>query len=111
MMLEEAIAKDISAAEAAGYGLFHGCVSGPQQGAMGIHYANGALVGDGAIDAQQPEALIYEDHNGQLRLVGVEYVVLAERHSGCPTEAFGMTGHKAKRPPEVTSASGGRAAR
>jgi hypothetical protein len=70
--------KDINAAQAAGYGLFHGCVSGQQQGAMGIHFVKGDLVGDGAIDAQQPEALIYEPRNGQLRLVGVEYVVLAD---------------------------------
>ena len=54
------------------------CVSGPNAGAMGVHYINGALVGDGAIDATQPEALIYQPKpNGQLRLVGVEYIVLA----------------------------------
>ena len=70
--------KDFGAAEAAGYGLFHGCVSGPQQGAMGIHFVKGDLVGDGAIDAQQPEALIYEQRGDQLRLVGVEYVVFAD---------------------------------
>lgn len=70
--------KDVKAAEDAGYGLFHGCVSGPQEGAMGIHFVNGDLVGDGEIDASQPEALIYELRNGHLRLVGVEYVVIAE---------------------------------
>ena len=69
--------KDVQAAEAAGYGLFHGCVSGPQEGAMGVHYANPALVGDGALDATRPEALLYEPKDGELRLVGVEYVVLA----------------------------------
>jgi len=26
---------------------------------MGFHYVNGDLVGDGVIDAQRPEALIY----------------------------------------------------
>lgn len=35
--------KDVAAAESAGYGLFHGCVSGPQVGAMGIHFVNGDL--------------------------------------------------------------------
>ena len=69
--------QDAAAAEAAGYGLFHGCVSGPQEGAMGIHLANGGLVGDGALDATAPEALLYEFRNGQMQLVGVEYVVLA----------------------------------
>src|SRR6266699_3032550 len=37
-----------------------GCVSGPDHGAMGIHYLNLALVGDGEIDELHPEALIYE---------------------------------------------------
>jgi hypothetical protein len=68
----------VQAAEAAGYGLFHGCVSGPQGGAMGIHYVNGDLVGDGELDASHPEALLYEAKNGKLDLVGVEYVVMAE---------------------------------
>ena len=67
---------DVNAAIGAGYGQFLGCVSGPDHGAMGIHYVNGKLVGDGVIDATQPEALIYEpSKNGQLRLVGVEYIV------------------------------------
>ena len=70
--------RNVDAAQAAGYGLFHGCVSGPQEGAMGIHYVNGDLVGDGEIDALHPEALIYEIRNGRLQLVGVEYVVIAE---------------------------------
>jgi len=42
---------------------------------MGIHYVNFPLVADGLIDAKQPEALIYEPSNGQLKLVGVEYIV------------------------------------
>jgi hypothetical protein len=70
--------KDVNAAKSAGYGLFHGYVSGPQEGAMGIHFVNGDLVGDGEIDASRPEALIYEIRNGRLQLVGVEYVVIAE---------------------------------
>ena len=39
--------QDVTAATAAGYALFLGCVSSPQGGAMGIHYVNGDLVGDG----------------------------------------------------------------
>jgi hypothetical protein len=66
---------DVNAAVAAGYGQFLGCVSGPDHGAMGIHYVNGSLVGDGVIDATRPEALIYEPSDGQLRLVGVEFIV------------------------------------
>ena len=51
---------DVNAATAAGYGPLFGCVTGPDRGAMGIHYVNGTLVGDGEIDGTKPEALIYE---------------------------------------------------
>jgi len=54
-----------------GYGPFLGCVSGPDHGAMGVHYVNGTLVGDGKIEVSTPEALIYENS----KLVGVEYIV------------------------------------
>jgi hypothetical protein len=70
--------RSVEAATAAGYALLHGCVSGPQEGAMGIHYANGNLVGDAALDPELPEALLYEVRNGKYELTGVEYVVLAE---------------------------------
>ena len=70
--------KNVSEAQAAGYGLFHGCVSGPQEGAMGIHLVNSDLVGDGALDPARPEALLYEYRNGQMQLNGVEYVVIAD---------------------------------
>lgn len=70
--------KDVKKAEAAGYALLHGCVSGPQEGAMGIHFANGGLVGDGELDAMHPEALLYEPKDGKLQLVGVEYIVIAD---------------------------------
>ena len=68
--------KDVRNAK--GYALLHGCVSGQQDGAMGIHFANASLVGDGALDAQHPEALLYEPSNGKLQLVAVEYVVIAD---------------------------------
>ena len=69
---------DVSAATSAGYGPFLGCVSGPDHGAMGVHYINLALYGDGEIDASRPEALIYEPDEIQMRLVGVEYIVDAQ---------------------------------
>jgi hypothetical protein len=44
-------------------------------GAMGIHYANQALVRDPAIDPEKPEILLYEPgDDGTLTLVGVEYM-------------------------------------
>lgn len=66
---------DVNAAGPAGYGPAFGCVSGPDHGAMGIHYVNGPLVGDGEIDASHPEALIYEPVGNRRRLVGVEFIV------------------------------------
>lgn len=61
-----------------GYGPALGCVSGPDAGAMGVHFINGDLVGDAVVEAEHPEALIYEFKNGGARLVGVEYIVLSE---------------------------------
>ena len=66
---------NVNMATAAGYGPFLGCVSGPDHGAMGIHYVNGDLVGDNEIDATKPEALIYEPTPDGLKLVGVEFIV------------------------------------
>ncbi len=68
---------DVRKAQAAGYGVFHGCVSGQQEGAMGVHFAKPSLV-DGAVDLGQPEALLYEPKGDEMELVGVEYVVIAE---------------------------------
>jgi len=66
---------DVNNAGPAGYKPAFGCVTGPDHGAMGIHYVNGDLVGDGKIQLDHPEALIYEPVGGKRRLVGVEYIV------------------------------------
>jgi hypothetical protein len=42
--------KDVAEAEREGYALQFGCVSGPDQGAMGLHFINMELVGKGVID-------------------------------------------------------------
>jgi len=81
--------KEVSAAEKAGYALAFGCVSGPDSGAMGLHYVNMPLVMDGQIDAARPEIILYEPvENGALRLVGADYLVLADAwdktHSSAP---------------------------
>src|SRR6185437_10187603 len=68
---------DVNAATSAGYGPFLGCVSGSDHGAMGVHYVNGDLAGDGEIDVSKPEALIYEPSDEGMRLVGVEFVLFA----------------------------------
>jgi hypothetical protein len=66
---------DVNAATAAGYQPLFGCVSGPDHGAMGVHYIDLSLYGDGEIDASRPEAIIYEPWENGLRLVGAEYIV------------------------------------
>jgi len=79
---------DVNAAGPAGYEPVFGCVSGPDHGAMAIHYVNGALVGDGEIEVRSPEALIYEPVGNKRRLVGVEYIVDAatwlKNHNNTP---------------------------
>jgi hypothetical protein len=69
--------RSLANATAAGYVVqATGCVSGPDHGAMGIHYANPAIIGSGQVNLTQPALLIYEpEANGSLELVGVEYVL------------------------------------
>jgi hypothetical protein len=91
--------RDVAAAEGAQYGRFLdtagiACIDMPGEGAMGIHYVNQALVGDGAVDARHPEALVYDPGDGDdLRLAAVEYVVVQEQwmatHDG-PPSLFGQ---------------------
>jgi len=48
----------------------------PAAGAMGWHYFNAALMADNAVNANEPEALVYEKtSDGKLNLVAVEWVV------------------------------------
>ena len=71
--------KDVSVAEAEGYALMFGCVSGPDWGAMGLHYVNLALVVDGVLDPTRPEIVIYEPGpNGRPRLIGADFLVFAD---------------------------------
>lgn len=70
--------KDVNVAIAEGWVPATPCVSGPNTGAMGVHYVLPARVGDATLRADQPEALIYEPlPGGGLHLVGVEFIVIA----------------------------------
>ena len=69
--------RDVNDAMAAGYAQFQGCVSGPLEGAMGVHFAKGENF-DGKVDVMNPEVLVYEPKNGRLQLVAAEYIVDAE---------------------------------
>jgi len=72
--------RDLNVALAEGWVAATPCVSGPDAGAMGVHFAHPQpdRVGDGVLDSDDPEFLIYEPlPGGAMRLVGVEFVVLA----------------------------------
>jgi hypothetical protein len=70
--------RDVKVAEAEGYTLTFGCVSGGEYGAMGLHYVNFPLVLDGVLDPAKPEIVIYEPlPNGRLRMTGADFLVLA----------------------------------
>jgi len=72
--------KDVSVAEAEGYSLLFGCVTGPDSGAMGLHYVNMTLVGSGVVDATKPQIVIYEPQpDGHLQLIGADFLVLADQ--------------------------------
>jgi hypothetical protein len=69
---------DVNAAIAAGYVPFYTCTEQPGVGTMGQHYVKLSLVGNPAVDALNPEALVYAPTRaGGLRLVAVEYVTFA----------------------------------
>jgi hypothetical protein len=68
---------DINVAFAEGWVTATPCVSGPDTGAMGVHLVLSSRISAGVLNAEQPEALIYEPMtNGAMRLVGVEFIVL-----------------------------------
>ena len=58
------------------------CVSGPNEGAMGVHFIKGVAderFHDGDLNPEDPELLIYEPlGNGFWKLVGVEFIQYAE---------------------------------
>src|ERR1700716_3737568 len=89
--------KDVSVAEAEGYALQFGCVSGPDSGAMGLHYVNGALVNRGEIDPTHAQIVIDEPTpNGGLRLIGADFLLLADawdKKKQGPPELMGQIFH------------------
>jgi hypothetical protein len=91
---------DVGVAEQAGYGRFVdvngiACIDMPGMGAMGVHYVNGALVGDGKVDALTPEAVVYEpDSAGRLHLVAVEYVVIQQAWDAQHRHPPALFGHR-----------------
>jgi hypothetical protein len=66
------------------------CIDNPGVGGMGVHFANGDLVGDGEVHLRKPDVLVYDPgRNGHKRLVALEYVVFQaawdENHDSPPS--------------------------
>jgi hypothetical protein len=89
--------RDVKVAEAEGYTLTFGCVSGGEYGAMGLHYVNFPLVLDGVLDPTRPEIVIYEPlQNGRVRMTGADFLVLASdwhEQNAAPPELLGQLLH------------------
>ena len=99
-VVREATARfqSVKEAENEGYRLEFGCVSGDDFGAMGLHYVNDTLVGNGIVDATRPQIILYEAlPNGGRKLTGADYLVIADawdaKHPGTPPELMGQIFH------------------
>jgi len=90
--------QDVKVAESAGYKLEFGCVSGDDFGAMGLHYVNDTLVGNGVIDVSHPQIVLYEAKpDGSVKLTGADYLVVASTwdaaHPGVTPQLMGQIFH------------------
>jgi len=89
--------KDVHVAEAEGYALQFGCVTGPDSGAMGLHYVNGDLVKRGELDPTHPQIVIYEPApDGTLKLIGADFLLVADawdKKKQGPPELMGQLFH------------------
>jgi len=92
---------DIATARAAGFTELHdaadiACIDKAGAGGMGIHYVMFSRVGDPTERGDQPELVIYAPgKDGKMKLVAVEYVVVAQAwadagHTAAPS-LFGRT--------------------
>ena len=76
---------------------------------MGVHFIKGSILFDGAIDPQEPEALIYEVKGNRARLVGVEFIVIASgvarEQRRAPPVIMGQQTHLRRRPEPLRPAS------
>ena len=90
--------QDVRVAENEGYRLEFGCVSGDDFGAMGLHYVNDTLVGNGIVDVNHPQIVLYEAQpDGSLKLTGADYLVVAsawdQKHPGTSPQLMGQIFH------------------
>jgi hypothetical protein len=94
--------KDVSEAEREHYALLFGCVSGPDEGAMGLHFVNMDLLNEvnttGKLDPTRPQIVLYEAQpNRTLKLTGADFLVYAEAwdaiHPGVTPQLMGQIFH------------------
>ena len=96
--------KNVSVAESEGYKLVFGCVTGPDSGAMGLHFLkqeflnNPPQTASGDIDPRRPQIVIYEPApGGELQLTGADYLIFADAwdkaHPGNPPQLMGQLYH------------------
>ena len=94
--------QNVEVAEASGYELLFGCVSGDSAGAMGLHYVNLTILTNtnlsGVMEVDHPQIVIYEPTaDGHLRLTGADYLVYADAwdklHPGDPPQLMGQLFH------------------
>ena len=84
--VEEAVAAgyELGWVNGAGNRIVAGCISSPTAGAMGYHYFHPGLMADNAVNALEPEVLVYAPAaDGGLKLGAVEWVVRSA-HSNPP---------------------------
>ena len=93
---------DVSQAEREHYALLFGCVSGPDEGAMGLHFVNMDILEEvnktGVMDPTRPQIVLYEAQpNGTLKLTGADFLVFAEawdaKHPGVTPQLLGQIFH------------------
>jgi hypothetical protein len=95
----------VATAEQHGYALLTdakgiACIDMPSMpgmpgGGMGVHWANSAIVGDPAIVANHPEAMVYAPRpDGTLQLAAVEYVVIKSAWDASHRHPPTLFGHR-----------------
>lgn len=96
--------KNVNVAQSEQYSLLFGCVTGPDSGAMGLHFvkqeylSKPPMLPNGEIDPTRPEIVIYEPiPGGRLRLIGADYLLFADAwdkaHPGNPPQLMGQLFH------------------
>src|SRR5262245_25380454 len=91
---------NLDAAQAAGWNVLVAdlqgitCIDNQPVGGMGVHYANGSLLGDAVADPKRPEALVYAPNGaGRIKLAALEFIIFQQ--------VWNDAGHDDAHPPEL----------